>query len=97
MRINPNESIASQLVADTKLRSDKSSKASSSASSNRASSSQSAADFSADTTNVGGLTALAMQTPEIRQDRVSALRDAVRNGSYQLDPGKIADAMLQQS
>jgi len=92
MRINPNQSIASELVTESTVRTDKSSKSSSSAAS-----SQAGADFFGDTTNVGGLTAQAMQTPEIRQDRVTALRAAVRDGSYQLDPGKIADAMLQQS
>jgi len=92
MRINPNQSIASELVTESTVRTDKSSKSSSSAAP-----SQAGADFFGDTTNVGGLTAQAMQTPEIRQDRVTALRAAVRDGSYQLDPGKIADAMLQQS
>jgi flagellar biosynthesis anti-sigma factor FlgM len=94
MRINPNETIANEFVAESKIRADQTSKSKSSGS---RFSSPEGASFSGDTANVGGLTSLAMQTPEIRQDRGSALRDAVRNGSYEIDPGKIADAMLQQS
>jgi len=93
MRINSNDPSVNQLAAESTVRSDKASKTSSSASFFK----QAAAGFSEDTSNVGSLTSLAMQTPEIRQDRVSALRDAVHNGTYQLDPGKIADAMLQES
>lgn len=92
MRINLNQPIASELVADNKVRGSKASKSSSADSF-----AQDGASFSGDTATVGGLTTLAMQTPEVRQDRVSALREAVRNGSYQLDPGAIADAMLRES
>jgi len=92
MRINSNQPIASQLVTESTVRSAKSSQTS-----GAASSAQSDVSFSGDTANVGGLTALALQTPEIRQDRVGALREALRNGSYQIDPGKIADAMLRES
>ena len=92
MRINSNDPIASQLLTENSVRSGKSSKVS-----NGASSAGSGASLPGDTANLGSLTALAMQTPDVRQDRVSALREAVRNGSYQLDPGKIADAMLQES
>ena len=34
--------------------------------------------------------------PEVRQDKVEALQRAMRSGSYELDPGKIADAMLKE-
>lgn len=37
-----------------------------------------------------------MQTPEIRQDRVAHLKDAIRKGEYALEPGKIAEAMLNE-
>ncbi|MFP5277615.1 MAG: flagellar biosynthesis anti-sigma factor FlgM [Acidobacteriota bacterium] len=39
------------------------------------------------------LAARAMSTPQIRQDKVGALRQAISNGSYQLDPAKIAHAI----
>ncbi len=38
-----------------------------------------------------------MQTPEIRQDRVAGLKDAIRKGEYALQPDKIAEAMLNES
>ena len=38
-----------------------------------------------------------MQTPEIRQERVASLKDAIRKGEYALDANKIADAMLNES
>ena len=53
--------------------------------------------FSADTVSLGALQAQALATPEVRQDRVQALRDAIRNGSYEIDPAKIADAMLRDA
>jgi len=53
--------------------------------------------FSADTVSLGALQAQALATPEVRQDKVQALRDAIRNGSYEIDPAKIADAMLRDA
>jgi len=91
MRINSNQSIASELAAEGTARSGKSSKAS-----GGNFSANEGASFSGDTANVGGLTTLALQAPEVRQDRVSALREAVRNGSYQIDAGSIADAMMRE-
>lgn len=44
---------------------------------------------------VESLTAQAMQTPKVRQDKVAALQLAVRNGSYELDPVQIAAAVIQ--
>jgi negative regulator of flagellin synthesis FlgM len=40
------------------------------------------------------LTTQAMQSPEIRQDKVDSIRQAVDSGQYQVDPAKIADAMI---
>lgn len=53
--------------------------------------------FSVDTVSVGALQAKALATPEVRQEKVQALRDAIRSGSYEVDPGKIADAMLRDA
>ena len=55
------------------------------------------AGVSADSSSLSALTAQAMATPEVRQDRVDALRDAVRNGNYLLDPLQIANAMLREA
>lgn len=40
------------------------------------------------------LTEKALQSPEVRQDQVSSLKDAVKNGQYQLDPQQIARAIM---
>jgi flagellar biosynthesis anti-sigma factor FlgM len=53
--------------------------------------------FSADTVSLGALQAQALATLEVRQDKVQALRDAIRNGNYEIDPAKIADAMLRDA
>jgi len=54
------------------------------------------ATLSSDTASVGSLVARAMQTPAVRQDRVDALRTSIRNGSYPIDAGEIASAMLRE-
>jgi len=51
--------------------------------------------FSSDSLAVTNLAAQAMQTPEIRQDKVDSLREAIHNGTYQVDPAAVADAMLK--
>jgi len=40
------------------------------------------------------LTNQALQSPEVRQDKVDAIRQSVSSGQYKVDPGKIADAMI---
>lgn len=52
--------------------------------------------FSSDRTSISALEAHVMQTPEIRQDRVASLKDAINKGQYALEPDKIAEAMLNQ-
>jgi anti-sigma28 factor (negative regulator of flagellin synthesis) len=37
-----------------------------------------------------------MSSPEIRQDLVSQLRDAVSSGQYMLDPSAIATSMIDE-
>jgi flagellar biosynthesis anti-sigma factor FlgM len=36
-----------------------------------------------------------MQMPEIRQDRVASLQQQIANGSYQVAPQELANAMLR--
>jgi len=55
------------------------------------------ATLSADSSRVSSLVAKALEAPPTREERVEALRQAVQNGTYQLDAGKIAEAMIQQS
>ena len=37
-----------------------------------------------------------MSSPEVRQDKVASLQQAISNGQYQLDPGKIAASMIDE-
>lgn len=55
------------------------------------------ATLSADSTNIQALTAKAMESREVRQDKIEALRQAVQNGTYKIEPDKIAEAMIRQS
>lgn len=50
-----------------------------------------------DTVTISALTAKALQTPEVRQEKVDSLRQSVASGQYQLDPNAIAEAMVSQA
>jgi flagellar biosynthesis anti-sigma factor FlgM len=52
------------------------------------------ATFTSDSTSVNSLVSTALQFPEVRQDKVDNLRQAVNSGQYQLDPSKIAASMV---
>ena len=91
MRIDSNQPISNQVVTETTARnSGKTGDASNAASSE-------GATFSAGKVGVNTLEAQVLATPEIRQDRVEALRQAISSGNYQLDPAKMADAMLSEA
>jgi flagellar biosynthesis anti-sigma factor FlgM len=47
-----------------------------------------------DSLSVQSLTSQALTTPAVRQDKVEALRQSINSGSYQVDPTKIADAII---
>ncbi len=55
------------------------------------------ATLSSDRFSPQSLTAKALESSEVRQDKVEALRQAVQNGDYKIDPAKIAEAMIRQS
>jgi len=46
---------------------------------------------------VSGLVAKAASTPEIRQDRVEQLRQAISSGTYSVSNEQLADAMLRDA
>jgi flagellar biosynthesis anti-sigma factor FlgM len=52
--------------------------------------------FSFDRTRVQTLAALALAAPEIRQTKVAGLGQAISNGEYSVDAGKVADAMTAE-
>ena len=54
------------------------------------------ATLSSDSTSVGSLVTTALNSPSVRQDKVDALRQAVNSGQYQIDPDKIAAAMIDE-
>jgi negative regulator of flagellin synthesis FlgM len=56
-----------------------------------------AASLSLNHTSMQSLASQALSSPAIRQDKVEALRQAIANGTYQLAPEQIADAMIQDS
>jgi flagellar biosynthesis anti-sigma factor FlgM len=56
---------------------------------------QDEAKLSSGSSNVASLSAKAMAEPDVRADRVSGLRAAVGDGSYPVEPQKIADAMFK--
>jgi flagellar biosynthesis anti-sigma factor FlgM len=37
-----------------------------------------------------------MSSPAVRQDKVESLQQAISSGKYQLDPDKIAGAMIDE-
>lgn len=43
---------------------------------------------------IEALTAQAAQLPEVRQERVQSLREAIQNGEYRTDPEQLAGALL---
>ena len=54
------------------------------------------ATLSSDTASVHSLVARAMQTPALRQEKIDALRALTASGSYAIDTGEIASALLSQ-
>jgi flagellar biosynthesis anti-sigma factor FlgM len=54
---------------------------------------QDQAQFSVDNDTIQSLKATLSQVPEVRQDRVDALRQALSRGSYQVSDEQLSDAM----
>jgi flagellar biosynthesis anti-sigma factor FlgM len=52
------------------------------------------ATLTSDSTSVGSLVSTALNSPELRQDKINSLRQAIGSGQYDLDPGKIAASMV---
>jgi len=50
--------------------------------------------FHSDTHSVQSLTSQAMNSPEVRQGKVDALRQSVNSGEYHVDASKTADAIV---
>jgi negative regulator of flagellin synthesis FlgM len=52
--------------------------------------------LTSDSGSVSSLVSSAMSNPEIREDKVASLQQAIANGQYDLDPEKIAASMLDE-
>ncbi|MGD0481743.1 MAG: flagellar biosynthesis anti-sigma factor FlgM [Terracidiphilus sp.] len=46
--------------------------------------------------SLNALVSTAMSSPEVRQDRVDSLKQAISGGTYELDPEKIASSMIDE-
>ena len=53
------------------------------------------ATLSSDSLNTSTLEAQVMAMPEVRQDKVEALRQQVQNGQYKVDADEIAKSILK--
>jgi len=89
MRINGQTPVSNAIVSG---RSGKSAQAANSEAANP----QDKTSFSSESMSISALQAQALLTPEIRQDRVASLKNAISNGTYAIEPDKIAEAMLNQ-
>jgi flagellar biosynthesis anti-sigma factor FlgM len=52
--------------------------------------------FTSDTQSLSSLVGLAMNSPEVRDDKVASLQEQVNSGTYQLDPSAIAGSMIDE-
>jgi anti-sigma28 factor (negative regulator of flagellin synthesis) len=50
--------------------------------------------FQTDTQSVKALTTQALNTPEVRQDKVDALSQAVKSGAYKVDSMETSTALI---
>jgi negative regulator of flagellin synthesis FlgM len=61
-----------------------------------ADSSEDRATLTSGAASVQSLVSQAMSSPEVREDKVASLRQAVSSGNYQLDPAGIAASMIDE-
>jgi flagellar biosynthesis anti-sigma factor FlgM len=61
-----------------------------------ASSTEDTATLTADSTSVGSLVSIAMNSPSTREGLIDNLKQAIGNGQYELNPGAIAASMVDE-
>ncbi|HKW19059.1 MAG TPA: flagellar biosynthesis anti-sigma factor FlgM [Terriglobales bacterium] len=54
------------------------------------------AELSESDTNAGKLTTAALNSPEVRAERVAGLRAQLASGTYQVSAAQVADSLLNQ-
>jgi flagellar biosynthesis anti-sigma factor FlgM len=47
-----------------------------------------------DSASPSSLVSIALNSPQVRQDKVDSLTQSIASGKYELDPAKIASAMI---
>jgi negative regulator of flagellin synthesis FlgM len=92
MRIDLNQTTASQIAAEPNAKQ----VGPNSAAASGVAGGEDRTSFKSDTQSLSSLVSTAMSSPEIREDKVASLQQAVSNGTYQLDPGGIAASMLDE-
>jgi flagellar biosynthesis anti-sigma factor FlgM len=60
------------------------------------SSTEDKATLTSDSTSVGSLVSIALNSPSTRQGLVDSLKQAINNGQYELNPGAIAASMVNE-
>ncbi len=92
MRIDLNRAAAGQIANELAS----ASKRVESSKLHKASAAEDKATLSSDSVSISTLANKAMEHPEIRQDKVDAIRQRIESGSYKIDHGKIADVILEE-
>jgi flagellar biosynthesis anti-sigma factor FlgM len=92
MRIDLNQTVGSQIATEQNSKQVNASNASASG----VAGGEDRTTFTSDTQSLSSLVNAVMSMPEIREDKVASLQQAISNGSYQLDPGQIASSMIDE-
>ena len=50
-----------------------------------------------DSVTLSSLASKALESPDVREDKVNSLRQAIESGTYSVDPQQIADAMIHDA
>lgn len=90
MRIDLSNAAASQIASDQRA------KAAEAQASSGADASEDRATLTSGAASVESLVGKAMSSPEMREDKIASLRQAVSSGNYQLDPAGIAASMIDE-
>ena len=90
MRIDLLNSVAGQIASEQNAKTAESQNASVS------SREEDHATLVSDKGSVSSLVSAAMSSPEIRDEKVAGLQQSIANGTYQLDPAKIAASMIDE-
>ncbi|HUD22736.1 MAG TPA: flagellar biosynthesis anti-sigma factor FlgM [Acidobacteriaceae bacterium] len=54
------------------------------------------ATLTSDSVSISSLVSTALNSPEVRQDKVNGLQQAIGSGQYELDPAKIAASIVDE-